>query len=139
MHKTVDFTLQESAEENFCQIYHVTSRREKLNFFFLSLFWWERRPTPLSMPWGEEVHALPLKCHPPTTTPPPPSLFLLLSSSSQPLLEPQYSRGQTNFRKILHNPSSGTYFPLHAINSTNIYNNMITDTLAKSWGESGAY
>lgn len=31
--------------------------------------------------------------------------------------------------KILHNPPSGTYFPLNAINCANIYNNMITATL----------
>lgn len=34
--------------------------------------------------------------------------------------------------KILLNPPSVTYFPLDAINCTNIYNNMITATLAKS-------
>lgn len=34
--------------------------------------------------------------------------------------------------KILLNLPSVTYFPLDAINCTNIYNNMITATLAKS-------
>lgn len=60
------------------------------------------------------------------------SLYLSLSPSA--IIRDSILLWGNKLYKILHNLPSGTYFPLDAISCSNIYNNMITATLAKSGG-----